>query len=1651
METQVKYYKKSIIILGLSILLLLPTTSIYQDSQKYNFTVKASSTWFQDARYHFEKGFLDNVSVTPSGEVLLAYNEKYIEDNFTDESKIIFKNNVTLNESLNELQLNNYITNTFSRIYGGNSNDYGYAIQQTNDKGYIITGQTESYGAGYYDIWLIKVDTNGEEQWNRTIGGTKDDWGKSVIETSDGGYLVTGGTESNTTSTFWADVILVKTNNSGNISWNKHLGGDHYEYGSQVIETIDGNYSLVGTTSSYGPGGRDVWFLKTNKSGDIIHNITYGTTHEEYGDSIYQTNDNGYIIVGSSDYFSIKNDDVWLIKTNETGSIQWNITFGSNNEDFGRSVEQTPDGSFIVTGYTTVANGNLDLILAKINNTGQLQWNRDYGGLEDDYGMKVIQTSDGGYLISGTTESYGANLRDIWLLKTNSTGHEMWNRTYGGSNHDYAYDIVQTASGEYVCVGTTKSPSYGPGGYNVWIFKTNDHGDIYSTGSIISKNLLDGKLVGLIKSLKYNTTLLGGAKIKVQFSQDNLTWYDSLGRINGWDQLTNGIGTIDLTNLNWKTPYFYYRLVFSSDYKYLPTICNINLTYCQFVKKGIYDSKPYEHHGKINWWNLTWSSSVPAETELKFQLRSAESIDDLSTENYLGPDGKISSYYNSSPSTIWSGHDGDTWFQYRSYFSTDNISLSPILYNSTVTYNIWPDIPKILGPANNTTTLNNKPEFSWRYSDYDSSSQKGFQLELDDSIKFDTIDFTSGPVISNVSTYNPAFSIADGIWYWHIRNCDEDGDWSLYSETRVIKIDTSINAPVNIKASPDNWSAINSFSIFWKNPDDISGIAGVYYKIDNTPYFNTDGTFIPCDGIDSISDLKVTSEGQHTVYIWLKDNLGNLDYKNTSSIVLYYDKTAPSTPINAKTDPISWANINAFNITWTNPNDLSGIAGVYYKFNIPPTWNADGLLIEGNEINSITNINVPSEGEHLLFLWLMDNAGNIDFNSRSANKLYFDLSPPKSPLNLVVSPNNWSSTNSFSVQWDNPPGLSEIHSVFYKLDEPPLFNRDGINIVGDNINNILINNRISEGEHTIFIWLQDKAGNLNCNNYSFTKLYYDSSAPSLPTNLQISPEGWTNINSFDITWDNPMDMSGISGVLYKLGSPPKHNFDGHYLQMSDISSIKNISVEMDGETQIHVWLMDKAGNADIENSTSKTLKYDSTAPASPKDIIINPRDWSYSNSFSIDWSNPSDISGLKKGAYFYMGSTPPNYQTIGTWIAEKPIHLKHFNEGEHKIYLWLEDNTGNTDYNNHCSVTIKYDKTPPENVTLMTDSKSAQEYFTNKYEVQLELSATDLLSGIHQMSFSFDNITWSTWENFTNTKNLTLNPLFGEGKKIIYLKVMDKAGNIAVASNSIVLDITPPEKLAILINNGAPITSLYSVNLKLEAFDNLSGVHQMSFSNDGVTWSVWETFATTRSYTLRSGDGLKTIHFRVKDIAGNIAEEVSTNIELNTRKPSIDTDNDNYPDFLDPFPIEPTQWMDSDGDNYGDNIFGKDPDVFPYNSSEWKDSDKDGVGDNSDYYPTDPTKWKQEDLPEVNNEDDSSTNSNSNYMILLIVIISVIIGFILLYLFILRPILEKGVKESPNKTNKEGVQQQPEEKHEHKQKHEHETISPKSNQGDDVQ
>ena len=357
---------------------------------------------------------------------------------------------------------------SWNREYGGDDHDLFRAVEQTPDGGFIAAGYTRSFGAGNYDFYVAKTNGAGDTLWTKTYGGTNIDEAYALDQTSDGGYVFAGRTKSFGAGNY--DFYVVKTNSTGNVTWTHTYGGNQQEDGYAIRQTSDGGYIIAGGTMSYSIGSTDLWLVKTNSTGGVVWTYTYGGSLQDMAYAVEQTADGGYIIAGYISSIASTNHDVYLLKTNSVGTPLWNRTFGGTGNDEVLSMQITSDGGFVLAGFTSSFGvGGEDCYMIRTDSNGDSLWTRTYGNTSDDRAYSVYQTTIGdcGYIMTGTTLTNPGNT-DLYIIRTDCQGYACWDRIWGGTSNDAGYDVIQTDVGDFVIAGQR----WGHQNTHAWLLRT---------------------------------------------------------------------------------------------------------------------------------------------------------------------------------------------------------------------------------------------------------------------------------------------------------------------------------------------------------------------------------------------------------------------------------------------------------------------------------------------------------------------------------------------------------------------------------------------------------------------------------------------------------------------------------------------------------------------------------------------------------------------------------------------------------------------------------------------------------------------------------------------------------------------------------------------------------------------------------------------------------------------------------------------------------------------------------------------------------------------------------------------------------------------------------------------------------------------------
>lgn len=413
---------------------------------------------------------------------------------------------------------------------GGNGYDQAASIQQTTDGGYIVAGISNSINGDVtghhgdffsFDCWVAKLSAAGAIQWQRSLGGSKNEGDilgstvYSVRQAADGGYIVAGSSKSDDGDVTGHhpgggeednyDYWLVKLSTAGDIQWQKSLGGSLNDHAFSVEPTNDGGYIVAGysfssdgdVTEHHGDEAdplEDCWVVKLDGTGTLQWQRSLGGTFHDQAFSVKQTADNGYIVAGYSvsndgDVSGNSGDSYWIVKLGASGNPEWQKTLGGSGVDKAHAIQETTDGGYIIAGASSSANGDVsgnhggyDYWVVKTDATGNIEWQKALGGTEDDMAYDVQQTTEGGYIVAGYTQSNNGDVSgshgagDYWIVKLSASGNLEWQKALGGTGNEVAYAIRQTTGGGFIVAGWASSTdgdvALNKGGiYDYWIVK----------------------------------------------------------------------------------------------------------------------------------------------------------------------------------------------------------------------------------------------------------------------------------------------------------------------------------------------------------------------------------------------------------------------------------------------------------------------------------------------------------------------------------------------------------------------------------------------------------------------------------------------------------------------------------------------------------------------------------------------------------------------------------------------------------------------------------------------------------------------------------------------------------------------------------------------------------------------------------------------------------------------------------------------------------------------------------------------------------------------------------------------------------------------------------------------------------------------------
>lgn len=355
----------------------------------------------------------------------------------------------------------------FEETYGGSRKDVAWKIIRTSDGGYAMAGYTESYGNQGTSMYLLKVDDEGDREWAQTYSNSDLDQAFSLAQTSDGGFILMGLTSSDPNGDIW----VVRTNSRGTLQWSREYGDTQSDWAFAGICDSQGHIVISGSVST-SEENSDIFFISLEEDGDVIGAHVYEMAGRQAAYDIVECS-SGYAILGRSYNEDADNGDMLLLRLNSSGTLRWRRTYGGRRDEWGRALEVTDDGGFILAGYTSSYGTEGDAWLVKVSRDGTKQWSRNIGGHDSDWAYDIVEVS-GGYVFAGRTASRGRGAQDGWLAMVSERGSLQWQQTFGGSRDDKFYSLVETSSG-YAMAGYSESG----GDADFYLVSTNDDGEVH--------------------------------------------------------------------------------------------------------------------------------------------------------------------------------------------------------------------------------------------------------------------------------------------------------------------------------------------------------------------------------------------------------------------------------------------------------------------------------------------------------------------------------------------------------------------------------------------------------------------------------------------------------------------------------------------------------------------------------------------------------------------------------------------------------------------------------------------------------------------------------------------------------------------------------------------------------------------------------------------------------------------------------------------------------------------------------------------------------------------------------------------------------------------------------------------------------------------
>jgi len=952
-------------------------------------------------------------------------------------------------------------------------------------------------GVGPLGVLVVKFAPDGTHLWNNTIdGGNRWERGKSIKQTVDDGFIIAAWSGDNENKyDFW----LVKTDNNGNKVWDKLYDFSDNDRAYSVDLTNDGGYVVAG----YGDGAR---VMKTDDQGDEQWIYIYNGPGGEKASCVEQTGDGGFIVAGTKD-MSMGTCNAWLCKLDNDGNEEWNRTFGGSREDEAYSVTQTADGGYVLTGYTCSNGAGLleNVWIIKTNANGHEQWSRTAGENGEDCGYSVCQASDGGYVIAAHTGSHGPNPQ-AWLIQADANGDGGWSHRYDFGS--MAHSVINTIDGGFAYTGYATVD----GKTRVLFVKTDQDGNHdESTGTLTSANILTEDVHSL-DSFRYTVQIPDRTDMKVQFSKDNTDWYDSEGTFDEWDTMNHGGGSIDVSGLGWTGDDFYYRVEFNTESSVkIPVLSEINLTYKTYRPEGYYISPPLDG-GDVNvlWKNVRWVGTWDGDTYFKFQFRSAISEEDLAAGDFIGPDGSTTSFYSSTDTPIRDGHNGDRYFQYKVYLQTRDGTKTGILSKVEIELNRQSKVT--VSTPMDVQRGNVSIEFTLFDSD-DDNVDVIFEYSTNGTVFHPATSINEGlsPIALNASgggiphtfTWNSRadlYGIDSSTIY--VRVSPSDSDPGISDTVGPFRLDN--RAPLLVSVGPRETVDTAEVTLQVTTDED----AYVRWSESNTSFDEMENVFEHGEGNCEHTTTVEFGEGNHEIFVSASDVHGN-SMNHGRNITFTVDSKAPANLSILINHGVPYTNSTKVNLSLEVPPDEMDDLDAILISNYPE--------FPRNEWEPYSRYKdwelILLDGVKTVYLKARDRTGKV--SEVFSDSIILDTTPPKL-LDRLPNEIQTSKTVTISIHTDEDAFIRWDHTnCSYYAMKNQFKNGDG-----EKNHSTLFS--ASEGENTIYLSTMDEHGNALTYGIPLTFKVESKGDPPVSDDTTSDDDtegiGGTNERSLKIVW-----------------------------------------------------------------------------------------------------------------------------------------------------------------------------------------------------------------------------------------------------------------------------------------------------------------------------------------------------------------------------------------------------------------------------------------------------------------------------------------------------------------------------------------------------